>query len=148
MIETSRVESLQEWRENFLLQGQLCVPTLILESIPPLCYHSSTSQSFCRKCRWQFTVNTHAHYACYFKWSDTVNWCCMVVWCTQNAYWDSSSFTWHQPCNNETALSVHHFRGYLKHVRKRMQSLIWNHMWQEQNEYAQEQRMALCKSNQ
>ena len=31
-----------EWRENFLLQGQLSVPTLILESVPPPCYLSST----------------------------------------------------------------------------------------------------------
>ena len=28
-------ESLQERRENFLLQGQLSVPTLILVSVPP-----------------------------------------------------------------------------------------------------------------
>ena len=25
--------------------------------------------------------------------------------------WDSSSFTWHQPCNNKTVLLVHHFSG-------------------------------------
>ena len=28
----------QEGQDNFLLQGQLCVLTLILVSIPPLCY--------------------------------------------------------------------------------------------------------------
>ena len=37
-----RFESLLEWRENFLLQGQLSVLTLISVSIPPPCYHSST----------------------------------------------------------------------------------------------------------
>ena len=35
-------ESLQEQRENFPLQGQLSVLTLILISVPPLCYCSST----------------------------------------------------------------------------------------------------------
>ena len=36
-----RFESLQERRENFLLQGQLSVLTLISVSIPPPCYRSS-----------------------------------------------------------------------------------------------------------
>ena len=35
-------ESLQERRENFLLQGQLSVLTLISVSVPPPCYRSST----------------------------------------------------------------------------------------------------------
>ena len=35
-------ESLLERRENFLLQGQLSVLTLISVSVPPPCYHSST----------------------------------------------------------------------------------------------------------
>ena len=35
-------ESLLERRENFLLQGRLSVLTLILVSVPPPCYHSST----------------------------------------------------------------------------------------------------------
>ena len=34
-------ESLQEQHENFLLQGQLSVLTLISVSVPPLCYRSS-----------------------------------------------------------------------------------------------------------
>ena len=33
----------------------------------------------------------------------TVNWC-MVKWCARNLRRDSSSFTWHQPCNSQTAL--------------------------------------------
>ena len=35
-------ESLQERRENFLLQGQLSVLTLFSVSVPPPCYRSST----------------------------------------------------------------------------------------------------------
>ena len=36
-----RFESLQERQENFLLQGQLSVLTLISVSVPPPCYRSS-----------------------------------------------------------------------------------------------------------
>ena len=43
------------------------------------------------------------------KWRDTVHGCMM---CTQNVCRDGNSFTWHQPCNNQTALQVHHFGGY------------------------------------
>ena len=35
-------ESLHEQQDNFLLQGQLSVLTLISVSVPPLCYCSST----------------------------------------------------------------------------------------------------------
>ena len=38
----------------------------------------------------------------------------MVTWCIQNLRWDGSRFTWHQPCNSQIALSVHHFGGYPK----------------------------------
>ena len=55
-------------------------------------------------------LNTHAPYPCGFEWSDIVNWC-MVERCTQNLRRDGSSFTWHRPCNNQRALSVHHFGG-------------------------------------
>ena len=34
-------ESLQEWRENFLLHGRPSVLILIPVSVPPPCYHSS-----------------------------------------------------------------------------------------------------------
>ena len=43
--------------------------------------------------------------------SSTVNWR-MVISCTQNVRRDGSNFTWHQPCNNQAALSVQHFGGY------------------------------------
>ena len=89
---------------------------LISASIPPdvTTVACQKSQSFHQKCRWQVTAKlTHAPwpYLCDFDWSDTVNWC-MVEWCTQNLHQDSSNFTWHQPCNNQRALSVHHFGGY------------------------------------
>ena len=58
-------------------------------------------------------LNTHAPGVDVFDWSATVNWC-MVVWCTQNVCRDGSSFTWHQPCNNQIALSAHHLSGYSK----------------------------------
>ena len=56
------LESLVERRENFLLQGQLSVRTLISVSVPPPCYRSSTkrSRSFCQKRRWQVTAK-HAY---------------------------------------------------------------------------------------
>ena len=38
-------KSLQEWRENFLLWGQISVLTLILVSVPPPCYRSSTKKT-------------------------------------------------------------------------------------------------------
>ena len=47
-------------------------------------------------------LKTHAPYLCGFERGDTVNWY-TVVWCTQNLRRDGSSFTWHQPCNNQTA---------------------------------------------
>ena len=40
-LKGSGFKSQQERRENFLLQGQLFVLTLILVSVPPLCYRSS-----------------------------------------------------------------------------------------------------------
>ena len=39
----------------------------------------------------------------YVASNNTVNWC-LVAWCTQNVCRDGSSFTLHQPHNNQTAL--------------------------------------------
>ena len=33
------------------------------------------SRSFCQKCRWQVTLNTHTPYVCGFAWSDMVHGC-------------------------------------------------------------------------
>ena len=62
MIERSRVRIPAGAGENFLLQGQLSVLTLIPVSVPPrvTSVARKRSRSFCQKCRWQVT----AKYAC------------------------------------------------------------------------------------
>ena len=74
-----RLKSLQERWENFLLRGQLSVLTLILLSVPPLCYCSSTWKIpvILPKCRLQLNMLTP--YVRGFASSD-VKWC-MVAWC-------------------------------------------------------------------
>ena len=37
-----------------------------------------------------------------------INWC-VALWCRQSMTLDGGSFTRNQPCNNQTALYVHHF---------------------------------------
>ena len=75
----------------------------------------------CRKCRRQVAANTHASYLCSFQHSDTVSW----RWFTQNlrrgssSFTCGSSFTWHQPCNNQTARLNIHRSGY---------SAVWFYM--------------------
>ena len=46
-------------------------------------------------------LNTHEFM--YMALNDTVNWY-VIVWWTMNVQKDGSSFMWHQPCNNQTAL--------------------------------------------
>ena len=55
-------ESLQERLENFLLQSQLCVLTLIACPFHSLVYAVACkrARSFCQKCRWQVTPK-HAY---------------------------------------------------------------------------------------
>ena len=91
-------ESLQERRENFLLQGQLFVLTLFRYPFHPrprvTAVARKRSRSFCQKCRWQVTAK------------DT---CTLCMWLCMKWYgaWlygvhrtrrDGSSFMWHQPC--------------------------------------------------
>ena len=63
-------ESLQERLENFLLQGQHSVLTLISVSVPPPCYRNrrKRSRSFCKKVQVaaRLQLNTHAPYVCGF----------------------------------------------------------------------------------
>ena len=62
------------------------------------------SRSFYQKCRWRFTCKDTCTPRIYgFEYSDSGNWC-MGIWCSQNVRRDGISFTWHQPCNKETAL--------------------------------------------
>ena len=90
----------QHERQNFLLQGQLSVLTLLLVSIPPLCYCSSTQKTLVLPPK---VLNTDIPNICGFEHSGTVNWC-TIVWCTQNMHQDSIGFMWHQPHNNLTEL--------------------------------------------
>ena len=99
------------------------------------------SKPFCQKCKWQVTAK-HTWTLRMWLWSGTVNWC-IIVWCAENVHWDGSSFTKHQPCNNQTALWVHHFDGYSKIHHKKRQSPADNHTWQEPRESEQEQWIVL-----
>ena len=69
-------------RENFLLQGQLSVLTIISVLIHRrvTALARKRSLSFCQKCR--FHLNTHMYVT---SNSDTVNWC-LVVLCTYNLH--------------------------------------------------------------
>ena len=62
-------------------------------------------------------------------------------WQIQNvctfSLWNGSSFTWHQPCNNQIMLSIHHLVDIKKRRKKcykRLQSLFENHIVQELRE--------------
>ena len=61
-------ESLHGWRENFLLQGQLSVLTLVWVSVHPRVTAVACKRSFCQKCRWLVT----AKHACTLRM-----WLCM-----------------------------------------------------------------------
>ena len=62
MIENCKFESQQEQWENFLLQGKICVLTLIGCPFHPCvtAVAHKRPQSFCQKCRWQVTPK-HAY---------------------------------------------------------------------------------------
>ena len=66
-----------ERRDNFLLQGQLFVLTLISVSAPPPCYRIARkrSRSFCQKSRWQVTAK-HAYILSMWLWKE---WHCKLV---------------------------------------------------------------------
>ena len=69
------------------------------------------SRSFCQKCRWQVTAK-HAYTLPMWL---SMKWHCNVVhaWMVYTELAPKRQhFTWHQPCSNQRALPVHHFRGY------------------------------------
>ena len=71
-------QSLREWWENFLLQGQLPVLTLIAVSISLPCYRSSTKKDprhSAKSAGSRLHINMHAHDVCGFAWSDTAHGC-------------------------------------------------------------------------
>ena len=99
------------------------------------------SKSFRQKCRQQLQLNTQAPYACGFKKSNNVSWC-MVIWCTQNVHWESSSFRWHQPCNGRIPLLwIFFLKGTVYH---NSHSLIQGYIWLQCSGSARKQRIALC----
>ena len=106
-----RFESRQEQRENFLLQGHLSVLSLYfgIRSTSKLPQYSVTSVAHERSLSFLpkgqvAAKQMYASYICGFGWSDTT-WC-MVTWCTQNLFWDGSSFLWLQPCNSQRVLDI------------------------------------------
>ena len=68
------------------------------------------SRSVCQKCRWQVTAR-HTYTLPMWLW---MKWHCNLVhgWMVGTELAPKRQhFTWHQPCNNQRALSVHRFRG-------------------------------------
>ena len=62
-------ESWQEWGENFLLQGQLSVLTLISVSVLPPCYcivYVKDPSHFAKSADGRLQLNTHAPDICSF----------------------------------------------------------------------------------
>ena len=90
-------ESLQERRENFLLQGQLSVLTLYfgIRSTPVLpAVARKRPRLFCQKCRWQVTAK-HAYTLCLWL---CMKWYGAWLYGVHRTHRDGSSFMWHQPC--------------------------------------------------
>ena len=74
-------ESRQERRENFLLQSQLCVLTLIRCPFHPrvTAVARKRPRSFCKKCRWQVT-SKHAYTFDLTK-SEWADYAAVQAWC-------------------------------------------------------------------
>ena len=76
VIESCEFESRQERRENFFLQSQLCVLTLIRCPFHPrvtaVARKKKKTRPFCQKCRWQVTPK-RAHT------SDPTNWSGLIM---------------------------------------------------------------------
>ena len=109
------------------------------------------SRSFCQKGRWQVTAK-HAYtlpMSLRMKWLCNLVHGCMVH--TELAP-RRQHFTWHQPCNNQRTLPVHHFRDQyttsvdINTCYYRIQSLVQNHRRHVRSESAGEQRIVLYKS--
>ena len=121
-------ESLQERRENFVLQGQLSV-TLISVSVPPrvTAVARKRSRSFCQRCRWQVAakhIYTLRMWFC-MKWHGA--WLSGV----HRTRRDGSSLILHQPCQ------------YCKYQASHSCRITC-----ERSEPAREWRIALYKSDQ
>ena len=62
---------------------------------------------------------------------------CVDLWCKQNVPRDDGSFTRHQPCNNQTALYVHHFcpEKKKKNCCVKLQSFIQHRILPERTDF-------------
>ena len=83
------------------------------------------SRSFCQKCRWQVTAK-HTYTLPMWLW---MKWHCKLVhgWMVYTELAPRQQhFTWHQPCNNQRALSVSTPLPWILIIRaiKKIQSLI------------------------
>ena len=123
----------QEWQENFLLQSQLCVLTLI--RCP---FHTHVTAvagkrpwSFCQKCRWQVTPkHAYTHDPMRSEWAD---YAAVQAYCgnlTANELTrNSSGITWSQPSQLaeplgtdsglKSGISVHELISIKKRKKKR-----------------------------
>ena len=108
-----RLKSQQEQWDNFLLWGQLSVLTLILVSVPPLCYCSSTWKIpvILPKCRLQLNMLTsyvHGLWASDGKWCEMVHGCMVYTEHTKTAAvsHDTSHITTKQHCKYITLVDI------------------------------------------
>ena len=77
------------------------------------------ARSICQKRRWWVTCSErrmprHPTYVTLHE----VMWHGAWLYGVRRTHQDGSSFTWHQPCNNQTVLYVHHFGSYSKRAVK------------------------------
>ena len=106
-------ESRQERRENFFSGVSFMCWLLFRYPFHPCvtAIAHKRSRSFCQKRRWQVTAK-HTYTLSMWLW---MKWHCKLVrgWMVYTELVPRRQhFTWHQPCNNQRALPVHHFCGY------------------------------------
>ena len=150
-----RFESRQERKSIFLLQVQLSVLTLFLYPFP---HSTPTPPTPTPTVLPQELVKDHCYSPKSADGKVTARRICtlcmqlriklMVAWCKQNLRHYGSSFTWHRPCNNQTALhttSVDKQQQQQQQINrsKKLTSLIQNRMRLERSKYRRKQRTAL-----
>ena len=114
----SKGHGFESQQENFLLQSQLSVLTVILLSIPPPCYcrkHTKDPGHSAKSAGGRLQLSTHAPYV--YVALHEVMWYVAWLYGVHRTHLDGSSFSWHQPCNNQTALQAH-FGENSKHETK------------------------------
>ena len=105
-------ESQQEQWDQKNLQGQLSVLTLILVSVPPLCYYSNMWKNHVHSAKLQVAGYSETRMHPMHVALDEVTWYGVWLYVVHRTQRDGSSFEWHPPCKNQTMLQLHHFGGY------------------------------------